>query len=235
MNEIHPAVVRCQVTCLNQQKIYNPAMALIVTSQGQSIEAHGPENISSMDGLYEIRHGDISYCDAQNDHTMEFEFLIYSNSSKIDCAKLKCGVIHSSLPCWGQIYATIRYKAELASTVPNDSNDICICNTCANSLSPQSPTKPLIFLSLIIIPVIIIVSLSFFAVGFLHMRLHKKTAVFEEQVMVMKVVDTNERESKVKQEREEEVIPVEDAYNPSPNHTKLSQKLPDTISSRDNK
>ena len=59
-NGTHPAVVRCQVTCLDQQEFYNyiPAMALIITSQERFIRVSGPY---TRDGfIYETRYGNIN-------------------------------------------------------------------------------------------------------------------------------------------------------------------------------
>ena len=42
MNETHPARVRCQATCLNQQGTYCPEMALILRGQEQYIPIPGP-------------------------------------------------------------------------------------------------------------------------------------------------------------------------------------------------
>ena len=120
-NETHPAVVRCQVTCFNHSGVYNPAMALIITSEEQFISVPAG-NISSRDayGLYEIFFSGISSCEAHNNYTMEFEYLIYSNSFKIDRAVLQCGVIHpfTNPPCWGQSYGIIRYDTELVYITP---------------------------------------------------------------------------------------------------------------------
>ena len=56
-NETHPAVVRCQATCLNQQRIYRLAMALIITSQDQFVPVYYRlYNIYSRDGLYSEIH-----------------------------------------------------------------------------------------------------------------------------------------------------------------------------------
>jgi hypothetical protein len=88
VNETHPAAVRCQVTCLNQQGVYHPAMALIVTNQEKFIPIlHYLDGVDaySWNGLYfEIDYKNISHCNMQNNYTMEFEYLIYSNTSEID-------------------------------------------------------------------------------------------------------------------------------------------------------
>ena len=110
MNETHPARVRCQVTCLNQQgtSTYYPIMALIVTSQEKFIPVHVIDRFYySRDGLhFEVRTGNVSNCEAQNNYTMEYEYLITSNSSKIDRSVVICGVhaFHDWPPhiCWGQ-------------------------------------------------------------------------------------------------------------------------------------
>ena len=117
INGTHPALVRCHVTCLNQQGVYNPAMVLIITSQERFTIIPG-SNTSSRDGLYEIYFRGISSCEAQNNYTMEFEYLIYSNSSDINRAVLQCGVVHphTNPPCWGSSYGIIRYYGTMTTT-----------------------------------------------------------------------------------------------------------------------
>lgn len=73
-----------------------------------------------------------------------------------------------------------------------------------------------------------------FAIGFLYRKSRKKTAVLEEQVFVMNVVHTDHEEEGARLQKDSEELPAEGASNPSPTHTELNQKLPDTISSRDN-
>ena len=128
INETHPAVVRCQVTCLDQQGFYRPAMALIITSQEQFIPVSGyRDTVYSRDGLHsEIRIGDFSHCEAQNNYTMEFEYLITANTSKINHSVVICGVVFHDWPpylqhtCWGQSYGIIRHNSALDAyyTVP---------------------------------------------------------------------------------------------------------------------
>ena len=245
-NETHPAVVRCHVTCLNQQGIYRPAMALIITNQERFISVHG-SSVSSIDGLYEIRHGNVSYCEAQNNYTMEFEYLIYSNSSLINHAIVACGVVHlfTNPPCWGQSYGIIRYTELSPTTITSDSNLCPLTSTVP--LPTILPTDQSIIvglrvhdvvysalLSVITILVIIVVtaiSVSF-AFGLLYLRSRKKIAIIEEQPLVMKMVH-NKGEQRLQKDSEE--LPAEGAGNPSPTHTELNQKLPDKISSRDSK
>ena len=130
VNETHPAVVRCQVTCVNQQGLYHPAMVLIITSQEEFIPIFhyldGVTDAYSRDGLYfEIQYKNISSCEAQNNYTMEFEYLIYSNTSKIDRSVVTCGIIFRAHPYqtndvrWGNMFGVVRYRGpELVSTVP---------------------------------------------------------------------------------------------------------------------
>ena len=241
-NETHPAVVRCHVICLNQQGTYSPAMALIITSQERFISVYG-SSVSSRDGLYEIHHGNVSFCEAQNNYTMEFEYLIYSNSSLINHAIVACGVVHpfTNPPCWGQSYGIIRYTELAATTVTNDCNLCSLTSTV--SLPTILPTDQSIefargrvhvystLLSVIIILVIIVViatSVSF-VFGLLYMRSCKKIAKIEEQPLVMKTVH-NKGEVKLQKDS-----PAEEASNHSPIHTELNQKLPDMISSQDGK
>ena len=127
VNETHPARVRCQVTCLNQQGFYHPAMALIVTSQEQFIPIiHYFEGVDtySLNGLYfEVDYQNFSHCNVQNNYTMEFEYLIYSNTSEIDRSVVTCGVkfrahLHqNNNVCWGDTFGIVRYHGlELVST-----------------------------------------------------------------------------------------------------------------------
>ena len=120
INETNPARVRCQVTCLNQQGFYDPAMALIVTSQEEFIPIlHYLDGVDtySWNGLYfEIDYQNFSHnCDVHNNYTMEFEYLIYSNTSEIDRSVVTCGVkfrahlYQNNDVCWGNMFGIIRY------------------------------------------------------------------------------------------------------------------------------
>ena len=130
VNETYPAVVRCKVTCLNQQGFYHPAMALIITSQEEFIPfLYYVDRVDaySSNGLYfEIHYKNVSYCNVQNNYTMEFEYLIYSNTSKIDRSVVTCGIQFSVYPnqtddvCWGDTFGIVRYNGpELVSVVPS--------------------------------------------------------------------------------------------------------------------
>ena len=128
-NETHPAVVRCQVTCLNHSRFYSPAMALVITSKEQ-FRIIPAGNISSWDGLYDIHFNGTSSCEAHNNYTMEFEYHIYSNSSNIDRTVLQCGV-HTNhfsnrpaynILCLGQLYGIIRY--DNYETMPTTSSPV---------------------------------------------------------------------------------------------------------------
>ena len=131
MNETHPAKVRCQATCLGQQGTsYGPAMAVIVTSQEEFIPVYGKRDsfTYSRDGLhFEVRTGNVSYCEAQNNNTMEYEYLITSNSSKTDRSVVFCGIqYYKDWPynnsyydlvlrvctCWGQSYGIIHAEVD---------------------------------------------------------------------------------------------------------------------------
>ena len=127
INETHPARVRCQVTCLNQQGFYHPAMALIVTSQEEFIPIlHYLDGVDtySLNGLYfEVHYQNFSHCNVQNNYTMEFEYLIYSNTSEIDRSVVTCGVkfrahlYQNNSICWGNMFEIVRYHGlELVST-----------------------------------------------------------------------------------------------------------------------
>ena len=254
VNETHPAVVRCEATCLNQQGIYNPAMALIVTSQEQFIEVHGAMNVSSTDGLYEIYYENISHCGAQNNYTMKFNFLIYSTSSKIDHAVLVCGVMYSvDTPCWGQTNGIIRYNSDLATTTqqpskwnmrsPPYSPSPLFATTPSSTTHEMTASGPrlsnlkLVLLYIVISIVIIIVLSVPVVAGFLYtymfMRSNKKTAVTEEEGLEMKTVQVHSNEGEG-EKKEKETVPAKVSH-PSLIHSRLNQKLPDTISSRENK
>ena len=126
-NKIHPARVRCQATCLDQQGTsYYPTEAMAIILRGQEhyipiVPVYGARDSFnySQHGLhFEIR---VSYnCDAQNNYTMEYEYLITSNASKIDRSVVFCGIKYYDwtyhhdrvLPvctCWGQSYGIILY------------------------------------------------------------------------------------------------------------------------------
>ena len=53
----------------------------------------------------------VSYCEAQNNYTMEYEYLITSNSSKIDRSMVFCRILYELSDllciCWGQSYGII--------------------------------------------------------------------------------------------------------------------------------
>lgn len=253
MNETHPVVIRCEATCLNQQETYSPAMALIITSQEQFIEVRGAMNVSSIDGLYEIYYGNISHCDAQNNYTMKFNFVVYSTSSKIDHAVLVCGVMYSPIdtPCWGQTNGIIRYNGDLATTTQQprmwNTNSPPYSPSPLFATTPSSTTREMagsqpsdskLVLLYIVISIVIIIVLSVpFVAGFLytywHMRSSKKTAVTDEEGLVMKAVQVHSNKEEG-EKKEKETVPAK-VSNPSLIHSRLNQKLPDTISSRENK
>ena len=242
-NDTYPTVVRCQVTCLNQQGFYHPAMALIITRELEQFIMIFPRNISE-EGLYKIQFRGISYCEPQNNYTMKFEYLIYANSSKLDRAVLQCGVVHPHInpPCWGRSYGIIQYNAESMS------NDSLLITT---RLSPPTTSNSgiaftqhgflpitIILFCVVVIAFIISAALNF-AVGTHYRKLHKRNAALKEQVSVstvLNVVHSKEEEVRQQNDVELEELPAEEAsHNPS-THTKLViQKLPDMISSHDSK
>ena len=145
-NLTHPAVVRCQVTCLNQQGTYRPAMAFIITSQGRLLEIGQSWYMIGSDGYSRILTGNVNNCEPQNNYTMEFEYRIYSNDfNLIDRAVVVCGVraidLHtsSSHTCLGQSYGIIQYYESAPITTPatNTQSRLCegvislgYCNEC---------------------------------------------------------------------------------------------------------
>ena len=90
-------------------------MGLIITSQGKFTEIPQFWRMYSRDGSYtDVHVGGASFCDAQNNYTMEFEYVISSSSlNLIDRAIVVCGVqvvgfepdsgnTHSQHTCLGQ-------------------------------------------------------------------------------------------------------------------------------------
>ena len=238
-------MVRCQVNCLDQQEIYNAAMALNITSQELFISVRG-SNTSSRDGLYEIYYRHISCCEAQNNYTMEFEYLIYSNSSIIDRALVICGATYFTpliySLCWGQSYGIIRYNSKPITTIPTDPLYVPYYSVSATTPGPITFNMQTFnnnlqveLLSLIVIPtiVVLILILSFTAAFLYITRLRKKivpVCVIEEQALVMKV----ELASEEVQRQKEKETPIDEAGNPPSAHSDIiDHKLPDKISSRD--
>ena len=260
-NETHPATISCQVTCLDQHGIYFPAMTLIITSQEQLIEARGSRFYSyAWDGLYSViyfRH--ISSCEAQNNYTMEFEYLIYSNSSKIDRAVLQCGVVHSitNHPCWGLSYGIIRYESESAQFVHESGS----ATTATNPESTQAYTRTSNFthtastiivtansrsssislgfgwliytlISITVLTSILLITVLPLTTGFLYMRSRRRNVIIPQCVQTVEQTLV----TKVKQSSENAVKEKETSLNEEPNcspvQVQIDQKLPDTISSR---
>ena len=198
------------MTCLNQQGIYNPAMSLIITSQERFTSVRGT---STRDDLYEILFSGISNCGAHNNYTMEFEYLIYSNSSKIDRAVLQCGVVYpfTNPPCWGQSYVIIRYDTELVTTTTSMSSPATLSTTELQTTTTNmcsSPTIVTIGLSqeqsglassiailavIVITETVLLVLLSMYMI----MRSQRKNRIalapLERQSLVMKTVRANEK------------------------------------------
>ena len=213
-NKTHPARVRCQATCLDQQgTLYRPAMALILHGQEQYIPIPDPvygalrhDSFNySWDGLhFEIR---ISYCEAQNNHTMEYEYLITSNASKINRSVVFCGIEYNDWPhrvctCWGQSYGIIHAEVDTiadyqAPTNPSSTQaaytsiavNYCHCNAVniqPTSISTTAGSLQLVYIYTLIpiILVIIIITITLpLTVGFLYLRSHRrqKSSVFAPQ------------------------------------------------------
>ena len=255
MNETHPARVRCQVTCLNQQGVstYNPAMAVIVTSQEEFIPVYEARDrfYYSWDGLhFEVRTGNVSYCEAQNNNTMEYEYLITSNSSKIDCSVVICGVkaFHDWPPhtCWGQSYGIIRSEMDTHQAPTNPSSDEAVYTTVTvtdtSSFPPgfKGPAAGSLAYTLIftIIAIIILVMITLLlTVGFLrlryrsHSRISPQCVQTVEQSLVIKVEQPVAIKSVAVREKETSFNEKSDS-NRSSIQAQLQEKLPDTISSR---
>ena len=110
------------MACLDQQGFYRPAMALIITSQEQFKPVYGGYGTYSRDGLHSEIHfaREHSHCEAQNNYTMEFEYIVTTNASTIDRSVVVCGVSefddwppNLQCTCWGQSYGIIHYNHEL--------------------------------------------------------------------------------------------------------------------------
>ena len=196
-NKTHPARVRCQVTCLDQQGTsYRPAMALILRGQEHYIPivpvyyGHGASDSFnySRHGLhFEIR---VNYCDAQNNYIMEYEYLITSNASKIDRSVVFCGIKYyyshnyygQECTCWGQSYGIIYTEVDTLADYQTPTNSSstqaaytsiavndCSYNRSA-ALTPTSLVVPLISIILVIIIITITLPLT---IGFLY-RLYRR-------------------------------------------------------------
>ena len=258
INETHPAVVRCQVTCLDQQGFYRPAMAIIITSQEQFITVAGYRDIYSRDGLdSEIRIGDLSHCEAQNNYTMEFEYLIIANASTIARSVVICGVEFHDWPpysqhiCWGQSYGIIHYNHERTDamadtttqvltttdvrTTPDPIPDVIAC--CLRISTEVGVLFPALFFVSITINIILLLITISLIIAFLHLKsvAHRRLNVKApqcvqtvEQTLVIKAEQSSDLEKKVK----EKETSLDEDSNVSLVQVQLQQKLPDTISSR---
>jgi hypothetical protein len=183
MNETHPARVRCQATCLNQQGTYNPAMALIIASQEQFVQIYGArDSFYLWDGLHlEVRTGNISYCDAQNNYTMDYEFLITSNSSEINNSVVVCGVnaFHDWSPysrhiCWGQSYGIITMPYNYATLT-------IVC--CLSSVGLGSVVYPL--MSTMVVIIILLMIILLLTVGFVRLRYLSRKRIAPQSVQTV--------------------------------------------------
>ena len=253
INETHPARVRCQVTCLNQQgtSTYNPVMALIATNQEEFIQVHG-RFYYSWNGLhFEVRTANVSYCEAQNNYTMEYEYLITSNSSKIDRSVVICGVAYYQPPpylCWGQSYGIIRYNNAFAnylltSTTPTPDSitrQSTPLNVTASLKGANGHGHGWLVYTLISIMMIIIILFTItlsLTIGFLHLRYQSRTRIAPqcvqtvEQTLVIKVEQPVASESAAVREKETSFSENSDSSRSSI-QAQLQEKLPDTISSR---
>ena len=253
MNETHPARVRCQVTCLNQQGTYNPAMALIVTSQEEFIQVRGAFDYSR-DGLhFEVRIVNVSNCEAQNNYTMEYEYLITSNSFKIDRSVVICGVdaFHDwplHILCWGQSYGIIRSEVDThqATANYNPSSDEAVYTTVTVTDTSSFPpgfkglaagSLAYTLISTIIAIIILFVITLLLTVGFLRLRYQSHTRIAPqcvqtvEQSLLIKVEQPVASESAAVREKETSFSENSDS-NRSSIQAQLQEKLPDTISSR---
>ena len=240
MNETHPARVRCKATCLDQQgtSTYNPAMAVIVTSQEQFIKVYGArDNLYSWDGLhFEVHTGNVSYCDAQKNYTMEYEYLITSNSSKINHSVVMCGVNtshvsppYSSHTCWGQSHGIIRSEVDTHQDPTNpSSNEATYCCCAANSSTLL--IYPLIITSTIVI-IIVFVIILLLTVGFLRLRYQSRIRIAPQTVELIKMEQPVASESAAVREKETSFSEKSDSSHSSA-QAQLQEKLPDTISSR---
>ena len=198
-NKTHPARVRCQATCLDQQGTsYHPAMALILHGQEQYVPVYGARDsfTNSRHGLHFEIHA--SYCEAQNNYTMEYEYLITSDASKIDRSVVFCGITYYDWPyrqectCWGQSYGILYVEVDTladyqAPTNPSSTQaaytSTAILNYCASIIQQsgngtgisRSGAAGWLHILIPIILVIIVITITLpLAVGFLYLRLRRR-------------------------------------------------------------
>ena len=233
-------------------------MALIITSQEQFIPVSGYRDIYSRDGLHsEIRIGDLSHCEAQNNYTMEFEYLIIANASTIARSVVICGVEFHDWPpysqhiCWGQSYGIIHYNHERTDAMADTTTQVLTTTDVRTTLDPipnmgclsnysTKVTVGVLFPALFSVSIIIIIILSItilLIIAFLRLKsvAHRRLNLIApqcvqtvEQTLVIKVEQSSDLEKEVK---EKETSLDEDSNVPLV-QAQLQQKLPDTISSR---
>ena len=177
---------------------------------------------------------------------MEYEYLITSNSSKINRSVVICGVnaFHDSLPyslhtCWGQSYGIIRAEVDThqAPTNPSSYELEAIYIDCAASSSTSSIYPLIIIITFSIVIIILFVIILLLTVGLLHLRDQSRIRIAPpcvqtvEQTLVIKVEEPVAIESAAVREKETSFSEKSDSSRSSI-QAQLQEKLPDTISSR---
>ena len=150
---------------------------------------------------------------------MEFEYLIYSNHSNIDCSVVVCGVeFHDWHPgplslhiCWGQSYGIIRYDFTAAALASTRVYSIGLSHTDSDTILSESQAHDpgLGWLIQTLISIIILISIPLIVIlpltgGFLYTRLRRRNVITPqcvqavEQTLVIKVEQPNEKGSEGK-------------------------------------
>ena len=129
-NETDPAVIVCQMTCLDFTRVHNPTLALIVTKLEKfRIIPKGSSDYDTIDGLYQRINYTSSpeVCEEGNNIT-QYSFAIYP-TIKLDRSVVRCGVSYhpGRTPCWGEPVGFIRY----------------VNSSMMNDLTPMECTPPL--------------------------------------------------------------------------------------------
>ena len=230
-------------------------MALIITSQGQLMKIRQSWRMISSDGYSQILSGNVSNCEPQNNYTMEFEYLIYSNNlNLINHAVVVCGVqaydwhTRSSHTCLGQSYGIIRYSESATVTTAIASTQPVHATRVLNEATPGVPrggsagkdssSPEWALLTIVVIGVAIILIVILLIVGFLYMS--SRSRALRRKGLTPHCVQTVEQTLVIKVDHHqlsgEEVKEKEASFSEDSNRSsvqvQLDQKLPDIISSR---
>ena len=228
-------------------------MALIMTSQGQLMKIGQSRRMISSDGYSRILSGNVSNCEPQNNYTMEFEYLIYSNNfNLINHAIVACGVqaydwhTCASHTCLGQSYGIIRYSesATVTTALASTQSATRVLNEATSAEPPggsagkdsRSPEWEL--LTIVVIGVAIILMVILLIVGFPYMS--SRSRALRRKGLTPHCVQTVEQTLVIKvdhhqlsgEELKEKEASLSEDSNRSSLQVQFDQKLPDIISSR---